>query len=283
MSSLLLGTIITVASIVLAIAGLLVVRRTVPLEILADNHDVATAMLGILGTLYAIVLGLVVVEAITRHSTAEMQESIEASNLVAMSELVRGTDRDFRERLIQAELDYCDAVVHGEWPLLAKGEAPDKDAVRAFSRTWGLVARYQPKTTAEQDLHSSLLSSMIQVSDARRYRLIASRHGLPKLLWLILIVGGVCTIAFTYCFAARNIKLQVVMTSIITLVFSLNMSLVLFLGKPYYGDLQVEPTSFLRCLAILKKKPVLQHQENQQNREGTEPDDDLPPANDSAK
>ena len=274
MSSLVLGTIITVTSVVVAILGLLLVRRTMPLDILAENHDVATAMLGILGTLYAIVLGLVVVEAITRHGNAEMQESIEASNLVAIAELVRGTDKDFQRRVIQAELDYCDAVVHGEWPLLAKGAAPDKDAVKAFSRTWGLLTRYQPKTMAEQDLHSSLLASMTQVSDARRYRLIASKHGLPRLLWLILIVGGVCTIAFTYCFAARSIKLQVVMTSIITLVFSLNMLLVLFFGKPYYGDLQVDPTSFERCLGILRKKRILQQEQQQQTKEGAEHEDD---------
>jgi hypothetical protein len=255
----------------------------VPRDILTDNHDVASAMLGILGTLYAIVLGLIVVEAISRHTTAEMQESVEASNLIAISELVRGARRDFKKQVLKEEVNYCDAVVNSEWPMLAKGAPPDKEAIRAFSRLWGLVACYQPNTTAEQDLHSAMLSSVIQISDARRYRLIASKHGLPRLLWFTLIVGGVCTIVFTYCFAARNVILQVIMTSVVTLVFSLNMLLVLFFGHPYYGDLRVEPTSILRTLDILRKRPILQEQGNQQNQQPAQPDEDLPPDNNSTK
>jgi hypothetical protein len=249
----------------------------VPREILTDNHDVASAMLGILGTLYAIVLGLVVVEAISRHTHAEMQESVEASNLMTISQLIRGANRDFRERVTREEVNYCDAVVNNEWPMLARGAPPDKEAIQAFNRLWGLVARYQPRTTAEQDLHSSMLSSLAQISDARRHRLIASKHGLPKLLWLILVVGGVCTIVFTYCFAARHVVLQVIMTSLITLVFSLNMLLVLFFGRPYYGDLRVEPTSILRTLDILRKRRILQGQVNQPNQQPAQPDEDLPP------
>lgn len=54
--------IIAFISIVLPGAGLVFVRRLVLAKVLIDNHDVASAMIGNLGIVYAIVLGLVAVE-----------------------------------------------------------------------------------------------------------------------------------------------------------------------------------------------------------------------------
>ena len=255
MSSLVLGFIITAGAMVLAVGGLLVFRRLVPSDVLAENHEVAAAMLACLGTLYAIVLGLVVVEALNRRATAELQESIEASNLINIANLCRHGDPDFRLSVLKSELLYTDLVVHEEWPLLAKGTAPDMKAARALSDLWGVVAAYEPKTMREQDIHSQLLNCLLHVGEARRHRIILSHSGLPPLLWSILIVGGCCTIAFTYLFAPRHVKLQVVMTGVITLVFCLNLLLVLFYSRPYYGDTQILPLNFKRSLVGLRHTP----------------------------
>jgi Protein of unknown function (DUF4239) len=260
MNAFLLGTAIVVISMVLALAGLKWVRHSIRRETLQLNHEVAAAMISILGTLYAIVLGLVVVDALTHRELAQSMESTEANALASIMHLVRTLPVPVRRPIMQAELDYTEAAITNEWPLLSIGKAPDKQTLLAFGEIWETTANFEPKTPREQNIHASLLAYMTQMSDARRYRIVTCKHGMPSLLWLVLITGGFCTIGFTYFFGAEKLKAQMVMTAVVTLMLGLNILLVFFYGRPYTGDLQIEPSNLIHARDLLRRAPVLQKQ-----------------------
>jgi hypothetical protein len=258
MQAFLLGSFITVTCVLASVGGMTLVRRFVKPDALKIDHDVTSALIAILGTLYAIVLGLVVVDALSHREQAELMESTEANALATVMHLCRTMPVAKRRPIMQAELDYCEAAVAREWDLLDKGTPPDSVTVKAFSELWQKAAGYEPTTNRETNLHNFLLSAMTDFSNARRYRIVTCRHGLPSLLWLILIVGGICTIIFTYFFSAARGRTQAVMTSIVALMLCLNVLLVYFYSTPYKGDLRIEPSALIHIRDLLRNAPVLQ-------------------------
>lgn len=260
MNAFVLGTVSIAVALAVSIAGLLLIRRRVATDRLRLNHEVAAVMISVLGTLYAIVLGLVVVDALAHREIAEAQESTEANALATIFHLVRTLPVEVRRPIMQASLDYSVSVLEREWKKLSDGTAPDKETARKFGDLWEQTVAFEPKTNREQNIHASLISSMTQLSDARRFRIVTCKHGLPSLLWLVLISGGICTIGFTYFFGAESLKAQLIMTLIVTFMLSLNILLVYFYGRPYRGDLHIEPLSFMHVRNILERAPVLKEQ-----------------------
>jgi hypothetical protein len=59
--------------------------------------------------------------------------------------------------------------------------------------------------------------------------------------WFVLILGGIVTVVFTYFFGIESLKVQVMMTVMVSLLISLNLYLVILFGAPFSGDLQVSP------------------------------------------
>jgi hypothetical protein len=239
------------------------VRKRFKSSDLKLDHDVTSALIAVMGTLYAIVLGLVVVDALNHREAAENMESQEASALATVMHLARTLPVSQGRPIMQAELDYCRAAIDKEWPTLTNGTAPETTTVKAFGELWERVGAFEPKTNRETNLHACMLAAVTDFSNARRYRIVSCKHGLPFLLWVILIMGGVCTITFTYFFGADRFRLQAVMTGIVAFMLCLNILLVFFYGRPYRGDLHITPNSLEHVRTVLEQAPVLNNSQTE--------------------
>jgi hypothetical protein len=49
------------------------------------------------------------------------------------------------------------------------------------------------------------------LNDARRDRLVDAKEGLPALLWVVLLLGGVIVVGFTYLFGLDNTLVHTLM------------------------------------------------------------------------
>jgi hypothetical protein len=250
-----IGTI--VVTIALTIGGMVVFRKLVDVEKLKIDHEVTTALIAVMGTLYAIVLGLVVVDALSHREQAELMESTEANALATVMHLCRTLPVAERRTIMASELDYCTDAVDKEWDMMDKGTAPERDTVNAFSAIWEKVSAFDPQNNRETNLHNCMLTAMTDFSNARRFRIVTCKHGLPFLLWVVLIVGGICTIGFTYFFGAEKPKFQMTMTSIVSFMLCLNVLLVYFYSSPYKGEMRIEPTALEHVRDLLRSAPVL--------------------------
>jgi hypothetical protein len=67
------------------------------------------------------------------------------------------------------------------------------------------------------------------------------------------VFGGLSTIFFTYFFAIENIKLQILMTSVITIVVGLNIYMLVGYDAPFSGDIALTSTPFESTKAILTR------------------------------
>src|SRR5262249_35734858 len=140
---------------------------------------------------------------------------------------------------------YVNTVVTKEWDAPI-AEQPNPEAVKDLIKLWIEITQYNPVTEREKELHSAMISSLIQFTDCRRFRITTGRHGIPTILWVVLICSSVITMLFTYFFAADKFAVQLAMTILLAITLSMNTLVVWVLGNPYSGDWKIRPEQYIR-------------------------------------
>ena len=131
---------------------------------------------------------------------------------------------------------------------------------RASQKAWatlddlrGTILGLDPPTGAQQVPYSQarynqILEQLHALGDARRERLLAASEGLPTILWVVLIGGGVITIAFTYLFGLDNNVVHTLMVASLALIIASSLFTVAALDYPFKGDVRIHPAAFEQVL-----------------------------------
>jgi hypothetical protein len=237
--------------VVLAVGGLLGVRRWLQATDLKIHHDVTDPLSQVVGMMFAVLLGFMVSDAMQRFEEARSTVQQEAASLADIFNLAGGLPKQDRDDLRGLCIKYADQIITEEWPLLAQKKI-SVSTIRTYRAIWQDCIMYQPKAQGDSNIQQVMLNALTAMSDARRLRIEALHNGLPFALWWVLVAGGLATVVFTYFFGVKNIKLQVVMTAIVTLVICLNIFLLYSYDDPFSGDVMVHPTAFEADLMMFK-------------------------------
>jgi hypothetical protein len=243
MNSYVSGFAVITLTTILAVVGMLIVRRKVGLERLASYHEVAGYLLSVIGTLYAVLLGFIVVDAMNHLQEARVTVEQEANALADIFLIADGLESVRKEQIQSLCRKYAAVVIDEEWPLMRQGRFSNTAVITGW-RLWKNVSRLQPRNECEQNLQQSLLTELGTMADNRRIRLINSKHGVAPIMWVVLIMGGIFTVVFTYFFGVKNVGAQILMTVLVSVTLSLNIFLVSLFGYPFSGDLAVAPEAF---------------------------------------
>lgn len=241
--TLLTSLVLTVLTVLISIAGLLVFRRKLASEDLKEQHEVTDPYSQFVGMLFAVLLGFMVADAMTRFSAARQTAQLEASAVANVFRIAEGMPEDTRKNVRTLCLDYCQVVINDEWPKLKVKKTSSK-AWKVYRQLWKACSDYQPVSAKEQNAQAAMLTAMCEVGDSRRMRADALHNGMPTVLWAILLIGGVATIVFTYFFTTSSVGMQIAMVSIVSIVICLNIFLLASYDDPFSGDVMISPSTF---------------------------------------
>jgi hypothetical protein len=239
------------ATTLLAVLGMLYVRDRVSVVVLRNYHEVAGYLLSVIGTLYAVLLGFVVVDAMGHVQDLRVLVDQEASGCANIFLCSNSLPEPQRTKIRTLCTEYAEAVVNEEWQTMKTG----KYSPHAFRIVWSLwkeIVDYKPTGQFDSNVHQQLLNEICNMTQNRRTRIVSAKHGVAPILWVVLLVGGTFTVLFTYFFGVENVNAQIVMTVLVSLTLSLNVFLVFIFGSPFSGDLSVQPDSFKLDLLIFK-------------------------------
>jgi len=235
------------------IAGALVLVALIRLifapQILRSSHDVTGNLLAVTGTLYAVTLGMIVVDAMTRFEQSADTVQQESNCLVETFELAHRLPEPYRSRLQTNCREYAASVVQREWAAMAAGR-PSPEARASMMAINRSLDGYEPRTEAEKAVFPLLVEQVSELWRHRRERLATAATGIPAIEWLALLVGAVITVAFTGLFSVEHPRLHVLVTAMVAMAIGLNLYLVSLFGYPFAGDLSVSSDPFRHDLAI---------------------------------
>lgn len=239
----------------LAIAGQLLVRRTRAHADFKKHHDVADPMLSIVGTLFAVLLGFMVANAMTRFEEARINVQQEANAVMDLFRITEGLPEQDKVTLRRDIKAYVSVVINDEWARMAHRES-SPEATSLCDKIWSDCATFKPKEDYQNNLQQKMLDTVSSLSDCRRVRLYAMHNGLPISLWVVLFAGGIATLILTYLFGIQSLRLQILMTTIVSVVICLNMFLLASFDDPFSGDVMVHPTAFQLDLEAMERVPA---------------------------
>jgi hypothetical protein len=243
MSFLWIAGIIVLGGSLASIGGLLLARRCVNFEKLRPSHDVGGYLLSVVGTLYAVLLGFVIVDTMQQYQNARHVTEMEANTLADIFVMANRLHEPERSKIQTACRNYIGQVIDTEWSRMSCGNYCPVSRAKAVDLMKMLVD-FAPQSEIEKFLYPSLVQESSLFWQNRQSRLLSAQNHLPLFEWAILILGALIVIVFTFFFGLEHLKLQVLMTGLLGTLISLNFSLLLFFAYPYNSDLGIQADAF---------------------------------------
>ena len=246
------GLLLVAIATLVAVVGMVLVQNLVATERRKQHNDVAGFIYAVLGVSYAVLLGLMLIAVWEQWNAAEEVASDEANELAGIFYFAHALPQPEGRHIQELAYDYAQVVVEEEWPLMEQGSSSPQ-AWASLDELRVAVLELDPPTAAQQVPYSQaryneVLEQLHGVGDGRRERLLAANEGLPTILWVVLIGGGVITIAFTYLFGLESTVVHTLMVAALALVLSLSLFTIAALDYPFRGDVRIHPDAFEQVL-----------------------------------
>lgn len=232
------GIIVIFLFVTIGLSALFISRRLVEPDVLRKSHDIAGFTFGIVGMIYAVLLGFTVVEVNDRFQEAERHILNETTIL---TELYRDASAFLQEEktklrgLIKA---YAIAVHDDEWEQMAK-KATSEPAKRAYNKLWQAYADLNPTTDKERIWYAASIERMNKLSTERIDRFYNSKQSLGPLMWTLLFGGAFINIFFMCFFAVESFTIQATMTAFLAGTIAFMLFLIMTLEGIYSGNVHV--------------------------------------------
>jgi Protein of unknown function (DUF4239) len=187
-----------------------------------------------------------------QYDEAQKTAEREAAHVEALYQLAGSFPELERGRIQDLAASYARVVVEEEWPMMQQGRTSPRaeDLAAELQRS---IQDFEPRTEAEQALQSEGLTQVDDLDEERALRLLEVREGIPPILWVVLIVGGVITVAFTYLFGMETPWLHMLAVAALTVIVSLILYTIAVLEYPFDDEARVEPDAFELVLREIER------------------------------
>jgi hypothetical protein len=235
------GVVVVGGFVLLALALGYVVARFTSSEVRTAHNDRAGFILAVIGVIYAVLLAFVAIGVWERFSLAESRTYDEAGALATVYRDA-GSFPD-KGRLRAALRAYVVSIVTDEWPRMRRGKEAGLSS--ALIETVDRDVRALPVSSLRlANIQGQMLSAIDTALLDRQTRLTIDSDGINTILWIVLLVGAVVTIGFTYLFGFDQTSMQQLMIGGLSFLIGLVLFLIIALDFPFRGSIAVQPEAF---------------------------------------
>jgi hypothetical protein len=237
------GMTVILLTVVLAVMGQILARRFLDREKIAGCHEVGGYFFTIVGSLYAVLLGLIVVDAMSKFEDAKRVVEQEANSSMEIHAMAWQMPKHAGEKIRSLVEHYVDEVVTREWNLMENNQN-SLEARNLVFELINVVGRIEPVTENQKAIYPMLVQETNSLWESRRARTNFSDYDIPVVEWIILGTGGFIVVLFTYFFTIDNPLAHLLMTGMVCLIVCMNIYLLLLFGSPFSGAMKVSTVSF---------------------------------------
>jgi hypothetical protein len=251
MSTFLLALIVVIAPAVLAGACVLAARRFLHDKVREGHNDVLVPIFLTAGTIYAVMLGFLVVVVWEAYGDAKENVAIEAASLTTMYRLTAGMDAAEMPKMREHIRAYTEAVIEKEWEIQAETGGAASEARHEIT---GMAREFSTMDAATRDtaINRQFLAEYSVVAAARDKRRLEAGEDVPWILWLGLVGGATIVIAMSWILYMDLWWPHVVMSGVLALMIGILLFITVVLGKPFQGALALEAGPFEHALSVYK-------------------------------
>jgi hypothetical protein len=255
------AVIIVLAVAVVAIAAMLLVRRSAPAGSYFEDGDRASGIFGVLATGFAVLIGFVVFLAFESFDTSRSGAEAEARTVVQQFETVQFLPAAVRPQLAGDLVCYARTVIHQEWPKMESG------TLGGSRNPWSLtmlrtLQTANPRSTSEQTAYSKWFDQRSAREDGRADRIHGGEGVIPLPVWIVLLLASCVIFVYMLFFAdsAERATVQATMMGGVAIVIASTLLLLVFLDHPYQSAVGgLRPVAMERALTQMQQERAFLH------------------------
>lgn len=229
---------IVVVTVAVFCGGHALVHRAFPKTQFIEHNEVAGFIVAIVGVLYAVLLAFVTVIVWEHYDQSEDRARNEVEASTDIWRLSRHLPSPSAGRVRDDVARYATSVFSDEWPEMRRGGA-SRPTQRAIVALIDDIASFDAHGARESNVQQRLLDRVQVVADLRRHRIYDTTSGVPRLLWVGLIVGAATVAGFVFLFGMSNFRVQLLMTGAVAIMIGLSLGTILELDYPFRGTVSV--------------------------------------------
>lgn len=211
------------------------VQKLLRLKVNAEEREVAINLMQVVAAYVGIMIAFAGVQVWQDYVDARgaiSHEAATASQLYQDMTMLGPETRPARAAL----RSYVTSIVRDEWPMLSRGEGSERTE-DSLQRVFAEVGKLDPQDNRSTEIFAEMLSKLNDLVDFRHDRIVESRNGVPLILWMIGLVGGMLTVAYASAFTPT--RYNVFMTAGIALTLGLVFLFILTVDYPFKGEFSV--------------------------------------------
>jgi hypothetical protein len=245
------NVVIVIVCVACSLSFMAAVNYYWPAEERRIHNDLIGWQLSVLGTTYAVIVGFMLYTVWIDFGAADLNTDLEANSVVNLYRLSPGLVPEQGERIRQLARAYADAVVDHEWEEMARNMVPVES--HPISRQmWQTLMDSKGGSPTQITAEDHALYELSALAGYRRTRLVQSQSRIPGVLWFVLLIGGVVTVASTCMFGASNGPLHVIQVGAFSLLISLVLAAIADINRPFQGSVHVSDYAFRRAQNEMK-------------------------------
>jgi len=244
---------IIVGSIGGALLFLFFVGRISPSTRRKESNDFTGAVVAVIGTTYAVILAFTLSGVWYMFQGAQATEEQEANALTNIYRIATQLQDPNAKAIQEVCVRYADNALHREWPALDSGVMPPEGG-ELINRLWQLAGQTQAHAQPDAIAAYQLMEELRGLTQYRRLRVMQGRESLPTILWAVLVLGGVITVAAACFFGVPNFRFHVLQVLVLSFLISLILVAIADIDRPYQGVVRVDPHGFEFALGTFQQE-----------------------------
>ena len=233
--------------------GLYLVRRKYSAEVLKENHEVAAIIFNAFGLFYGVLVAFVVFVTWGGYDEATKNLQLEASEALDIFHSAEAFPDSPRKIIQQGVRDYLAAVYNDEVPKMATGDLSVYSS-GAHTPLRLLFSQLDATSIPNRELYGESLRCLNNLAQYRRLRIFAGNDTVPPVIWLVLLVGGVFAVSYTFFFGMKNIRAQYLITTTLTVMLTSILFLIYVLDHPFTGTSRVSLAPLRQAIATMQQE-----------------------------
>jgi Na+/proline symporter len=235
-----------------ALFGVYLVRKTYSADVLKENHEVAAIIFNAFGLFYGVMVAFVVFATWNGYDEATKNLQMEASEALDIFHSAESFPDPANKIIQQGLRDYVASVYNDEVQRMSQGEiGVYSGGAHASLRT--LFSQMDATSIPNRELYAESLRCLNNLAQYRRMRIFAGNDTIPPVIWLVLLVGGVFAVSYTFFFGMKNIKAQYLLTTTLTVMISSILFLIYVLDHPFTGTSKVSLEPLRQAMATMQQ------------------------------
>ncbi|HEY9713295.1 MAG TPA: hypothetical protein V6C72_07485 [Chroococcales cyanobacterium] len=244
-----LAAAIVVGTVFLSCLGLVISRRFIKPDILKQRHDVTGNFLALSGSIYAILIGMIIVDSMNYQQVAKETIDGETANLADIYIMASNLPKGRRTAMRKKAREYVDQVISSEWGLMTCGDSCPLAGHLGVELISDLMT-FQPKSESEKNVYPMLVEESQNFWQNRQKRLTEAARKIPPIELGALLIGAIFLIGWTYYLDADHFWMQLTMTAMVATLIALNFILLFLFTYPFRGDFAIQTDPFTRLQSV---------------------------------